>query len=186
MRVYVRARGRLLACVENAECSMQQLSNSAFNVPATTPHPSPPPHTCHSHPPHPHNTNTTKHTHTTKQADREALSAQLSEMEDWLYGDGEDEKKSVYIAKLQELKARGDPIEQRAADDGTRGKAVQQLEAIANQYVALADSSLPAHAHLAAADRETLKKEAGSALAWLQEKVALQSQVYGVWEGCYW
>jgi len=111
------------------------------------------------------------------QADREALSAQLSEMEDWLYGDGEDEKKSVYVTKLEELKARGGPIEQRAADATTRGAAVQQLESIANQYLSLADSSLPAHAHLDAADRETLKKEAGSALSWLQEKVALQSQV---------
>lgn len=34
-------------------------------------------------------------------------------MEDWLYGDGEDEKKSVYVTKLEELRARGDPIEQR-------------------------------------------------------------------------
>lgn len=113
-----------------------------------------------------------------QEADREALSAQLSEMEDWLYGDGEDEKKSVYVTKLEELKARGGPIEQRAADATTRGAAVQQLESIANQYLSLADSSLPAHAHLDAADRETLKKEAGSALSWLQEKVALQSQLH--------
>ena len=94
-----------------------------------------------------------------------------------MYGDGEDEKKSVYVTQLEQLKARGDPIEQRASDDTTRGPAVEQLQSIANQYLALADSSLPAHAHLDAADRETLKKEAGSALSWLQEKVALQSQV---------
>jgi hypothetical protein len=98
-------------------------------------------------------------------------------MEDWLYEDGEDEKKSVYITKLQELKGRGDPIEQRAADFETRGRAVQDLETICNQYLALADSSLPAHAHWESAQRETMKKEAGEALAWLQEKVALQSQV---------
>jgi hypothetical protein len=54
------------------------------------------------------------------QADREALSAQLSSMEDWLYDEGEDETKSVYIAKLAELKAKGDPIAARAAEDETR------------------------------------------------------------------
>jgi heat shock protein 4 len=98
-------------------------------------------------------------------------------MEDWLYEEGEDEKKSVYITKLQELRARGDPIEQRAADASSRGPAVEELESICNQYLSLADSSVPAHAHLEAGDREALRKEAGEALAWLQEKVALQAQV---------
>ena len=30
--------------------------------------------------------------------------AKLQEVEDWLYEDGEDETKGVYIAKLEELK----------------------------------------------------------------------------------
>lgn len=41
-------------------------------------------------------------------------------MEDWLYDEGEDEKKSTYVAKLTELKAKGNPIEARAADEQTR------------------------------------------------------------------
>jgi hypothetical protein len=45
--------------------------------------------------------------------------------------------------------------------------------------VTLADSQLPAHAHLEAADRDTMRKEAGAALEWLNEKVALQAQVRG-------
>ena len=36
-----------------------------------------------------------------KEADRDALAATLSKLEDWLYEDGEDETKSVYVAKLQ-------------------------------------------------------------------------------------
>ncbi len=63
------------------------------------------------------------------QAEREALSAALSETEDWLYGDGEDETKSVYVAKLAELRGRGGPIEERAADDASRpGAWLQQLQ----------------------------------------------------------
>lgn len=36
--------------------------------------------------------------------EREAFLAKLQETEDWLYEDGEDETKGVYIAKLEELK----------------------------------------------------------------------------------
>ncbi|PQQ07871.1 heat shock 70 kDa protein 15-like [Prunus yedoensis var. nudiflora] len=45
--------------------------------------------------------------------EREAFIARLQEVEDWLYEDGEDETKGVYIAKLEELKKQGDPIEER-------------------------------------------------------------------------
>lgn len=37
-------------------------------------------------------------------SDKEELMAKLQETEDWLYEDGEDETKGVYIAKLEELK----------------------------------------------------------------------------------
>lgn len=113
-----------------------------------------------------------------QEADREALSAALSSMEDWLYDEGEDETKSTYVAKLAELKAKGAPIEARAADAETRPAAIEQLQRIASQYVSLADSSLPAHAHLEASDRDTLRKEAQAALDWLNEKVALQAQLH--------
>lgn len=32
------------------------------------------------------------------------MTATLQEVEDWLYEDGEDETKGVYVAKLEELK----------------------------------------------------------------------------------
>ena len=35
------------------------------------------------------------------------FAAKLQETEDWLYEDGEDETKGVYIAKLEELKKVG-------------------------------------------------------------------------------
>lgn len=37
-------------------------------------------------------------------SEREQLTAKLQEVEDWLYEDGEDETKGVYVAKLEELK----------------------------------------------------------------------------------
>eukprot|EP00879_Flechtneria_rotunda_P002596 GHRR01002797.1.p1 GENE.GHRR01002797.1~~GHRR01002797.1.p1 ORF type:complete len:847 (+),score=384.28 GHRR01002797.1:127-2667(+) len=113
-----------------------------------------------------------------QETEREALSAQLSAMEDWLYDEGEDETKSTYVNKLEELRAKGDPIEARAADDAARPAAIEELQSIVNQYLQLADSSLPAHAHFEGSDRETLRREAGAALEWLNEKVALQAQLH--------
>lgn len=55
--------------------------------------------------------------------------------------------------------------------------AVEELRRSAEQYLALADSAAPSVSHLEAADRELLRKEAGAALEWLNEKVALQAQV---------
>jgi heat shock protein 4 len=100
-------------------------------------------------------------------------------MEDWLYEDGEDETKSTYIAKLKELKTVGDPIEQRAADDAGRPEVINELRTLASQYQQVATSELPAHAHLSEEDRGTLLKESEAALAWLNEKISLQSQVGG-------
>lgn len=39
--------------------------------------------------------------------EKEQLSAKLQEVEDWLYDEGEDETKGVYVAKLEELKKVG-------------------------------------------------------------------------------
>jgi hypothetical protein len=38
------------------------------------------------------------------EAEKSTLSSKLQQTEDWLYEDGEDETKGVYIAKLNELK----------------------------------------------------------------------------------
>lgn len=58
---------------------------------------------------------------TCPQADKESLLSALTAMEDWLYDEGEDCGKSVYVAKLDELKKTGDPIEMRWAVAGPRG-----------------------------------------------------------------
>ncbi|KAG2501566.1 hypothetical protein HYH03_000072 [Edaphochlamys debaryana] len=112
-----------------------------------------------------------------KPADREALSAQLNAMEDWLYDEGEDTTKSVYIAKLDELKAKGAPVERRYAEDQTRASALEQLRSVASSYLALARSDKPALAHIGADDRATVTKECEAALAWLSEREALQKQL---------
>ncbi|XP_050303566.1 heat shock 70 kDa protein 4 isoform X2 [Anthonomus grandis grandis] len=45
--------------------------------------------------------------------DREVLVRKLDEMENWLYEEGEDCNKQVYVDKLAELKQEGEPVQQR-------------------------------------------------------------------------
>ncbi len=78
-------------------------------------------------------------------------------MQDWLYDEGEDETKSVYTAKLDELKALGDPIALRHSEVETRGPAASSLTAIANNYLAAAQSNDPKLAHISGEEREKVR-----------------------------
>jgi heat shock protein 4 len=42
---------------------------------------------------------------------RDSLMKQLGEVEEWIYGDGENAQKGVYVSKLEELKEQGGPVE---------------------------------------------------------------------------
>ena len=69
---------------------------------------------------------------------REAFVRKLDGVEDWLYEDGEDELKSVYVAKLIELETIGSPIVERHRQFELRPKAFENLEAViqrANAFV---------------------------------------------------
>ena len=61
------------------------------------------------------------------EADRQAFSEQLSKTEDWLYDEGEDQPKKVYVEKLVALRKTGDPIEQREKEFHERPTAFDEL-----------------------------------------------------------
>lgn len=48
--------------------------------------------------------------------EKEKVRKKCEETEDWLYDEGEDSKKAVYIAKIEELRASAGPIIQRYLD----------------------------------------------------------------------
>ena len=45
--------------------------------------------------------------------DKETFSRFLTETEDWLYEDGEDETRAVYQARLDDMKKMGNPVKHR-------------------------------------------------------------------------
>ena len=63
------------------------------------------------------------------------LPACPQKMEDWLYEEGEDTGKSVYVAKLEELQKLGGPVEMRAAEAASRGPAADQLKVTCAGYM---------------------------------------------------
>lgn len=102
--------------------------------------------------------------------EKEQFIARLQEVEDWLYEDGEDETKGVYIAKLEELKKQGDPIEQRYKEYMERGSVVDQLVYCINSYREAAMSSDPKFEHIDLTEKQKVLNECVEAEAWLREK----------------
>ncbi|KAK6914910.1 Heat shock protein 70 family [Dillenia turbinata] len=102
--------------------------------------------------------------------EREAFTAKLQEVEDWLYEDGEDETKGVYIAKLEELKKQGDPIEERCKEFSERGSVINELAYCINSYREAAVSNDQKFDHIDVAEKQKVLNECVEAEAWLREK----------------
>ena len=106
---------------------------------------------------------------------RESFRELLNNTEDWLYEDGEDESKGVYIQKLDELRSIGNPVEERYNEESKRPGAIAALETACQM---IRQTSLDeAHAHIDAEDLKKVRKECDDAIKWLSEKVELQSSL---------
>ncbi|KAK1416845.1 hypothetical protein QVD17_25962 [Tagetes erecta] len=108
---------------------------------------------------------------------KEAFIAKLQETEDWLYEDGEDETKGVYIAKLEELKKIGDPIEHRYKEHSERGANVDQLASYVNWYRQAAASGDPKYEHIDLSEKQKVLNECSEVENWLREKKQIQDSL---------
>ncbi|KAL6897865.1 hypothetical protein ACP4OV_006824 [Aristida adscensionis] len=102
--------------------------------------------------------------------EKEGLIAKLQVVEDWLYEDGEDETKGVYIAKLEELKKIGDPIEARYKEWTERGFAVEQLTYCIRSFREAALSNDQKFDHIDISEKQKVVNECSEAENWLREK----------------
>ncbi|KAL1559068.1 heat shock 70 kDa protein 14-like [Salvia divinorum] len=111
------------------------------------------------------------------ESEREQLITRLQEVEDWLYEDGEDETKGVYVAKLEELKKQGDPIEERYKEHTERGSVIDQITYCINSYREAAMSTDPKFDHIDVAEKQKVLNECVGAEAWLREKKQQQDSL---------
>ena len=108
------------------------------------------------------------------EGDKSSFNSKLDSMEDWLYEDGEDEAKGVYVQKIGELKAIGDPIEERYNEAASRPEVASNLQAVCKRFTEMATGSDAAYAHIEQGDKDKVTKECADALMWLQDKLAQQ------------
>nr|GEV31076.1 heat shock 70 kDa protein 16 [Tanacetum cinerariifolium] len=102
--------------------------------------------------------------------EREGISRNLQETEDWLYDDGDDESEQAYTGRLEDLRKLVDPIESRYKEEDARAQAIKNLSNCIKQYY-MAAGSLPT------TEKEAVNSECSKAEQWLHEKSHLQDSV---------
>jgi heat shock protein 4 len=66
--------------------------------------------------------------------ERDAISSLSYKIEDWLYEDGADQTKGVYVQKLDEIKKLGEPIAHRKTEENNRIITSEELFKTLNNY----------------------------------------------------
>ena len=109
-------------------------------------------------------------------ADKDRLQSLMSAAENWLYSEeGEEATKSVYLAKLQELKSIGGPVAERFREHDALPAAAQLLRQFIAEYSAMAASTEERYAHIDAAERSKVKVACEAKERWLSDVLAKQA-----------
>ncbi|KAK2721417.1 hypothetical protein QYM36_003639, partial [Artemia franciscana] len=109
-----------------------------------------------------------------KPNDRQRLLSKLEEMENWLYEDGEDCQKSVYVQKIEDLRKLGDPPKDRKREYELRPKVIEELCAglqKARKFVDSFASGDDKYSHIDAAEVQKLEKALQEKQIWLDQKM---------------
>ncbi|MFS8025668.1 putative Heat shock protein 70 family [Helianthus anomalus] len=102
--------------------------------------------------------------------ERDGISRNLQETEDWLYEDGDDETEQAYTGRLQDLRKLVEPVESRYKEEDARAQATKALSNCINKYRTAANS-------LPAAEKEAVHSECTKTEQWLLEKSQLQASM---------
>ncbi|KAG8128660.1 putative Heat shock 70 kDa protein [Naja naja] len=109
--------------------------------------------------------------------DRNSFTLKLEDTENWLYEEGEDQPKQVYIDKLAEMKAVGQPIQARFQESEERPKAFEELGKHVQQYMKAVHAFKEKdeqYDHLDPAEMAKVEKSANEAMEWMNNKLNLQ------------
>ncbi|XP_029028800.1 heat shock 70 kDa protein 4a isoform X2 [Betta splendens] len=112
------------------------------------------------------------------EADRDAFSLKLEDTETWLYEDGEDQQKQVYIDKLAELKRFGQPIYNRYMEAEERPKAFEELGKQIQMYMKIIEAYKAKdeqYEHLDELEVTRVDKQVNDAMTWMNGKINQQN-----------
>ncbi|KAL1262383.1 hypothetical protein QQF64_007648 [Cirrhinus molitorella] len=113
------------------------------------------------------------------ESDRDVLSLKLEDTEVWLYEDGEDQPKQVYIDKLTELKTLGQPIQERYTEFEERPKAFDELGRQLQQYMKIVEAfktKEEQYDHLDEAEVQKVDRMVNDVMIWMNSKMNQQSK----------
>ncbi|KAH9484808.1 Heat shock protein hsp88 [Psilocybe cubensis] len=112
-----------------------------------------------------------------KAEEKAKLLAGLSEAEEWLYTEeGEEATKSAYVARLDALKAIGDPIVFRYREVDERKKAAANLRETLDNYMSQATSSEEKYAHIEEKDKQAVIEKVATIRKWLEDQSVRQGE----------
>lgn len=112
------------------------------------------------------------------EADRDTFSLKLEDTENWLYEDGEDQQKQVYIDKLAELKKMGQPIYSRYIESVERPKAFEELGRQIQMYMKIIEAykaKEEQYNHLDELEVTRVDKQVNDAMVWMNGKMNQQN-----------
>uniref|UniRef100_A0A8C1UNG2 Heat shock protein 4a n=1 Tax=Cyprinus carpio TaxID=7962 RepID=A0A8C1UNG2_CYPCA len=111
------------------------------------------------------------------EADRDSFSLKLEDTENWLYEEGEDQQKQVYIDKLAELKKLGEPILNRYMEAEERPKALDELGRQIQQYMKVVEAYKDElYDHLDELEMTKVEKQVNETMTWMNNNMNLQSK----------
>uniref|UniRef100_A0A8C2CJ09 Heat shock protein 4b n=1 Tax=Cyprinus carpio TaxID=7962 RepID=A0A8C2CJ09_CYPCA len=113
------------------------------------------------------------------ESDRDALSLKLEDTEVWLYEDGEDQPKQVYVDKLIDLKSLGQPIQDRYTEFEERPRAFDELGRQLQQYMKIVEAyktKEELYDHLEEAEVQKVDRMVNDVMIWMNSKMNQQSK----------
>ncbi|KAF7727708.1 adenyl-nucleotide exchange factor sse1 [Apophysomyces ossiformis] len=101
----------------------------------------------------------------------------LNAVVDWIYDEGDDAPKSVYVEKLEGLKRIGNPVVERYREAEERPRAERALRATLERLTAEALSSDEKYSHIPPHEKQDIVDRCDRARRWLEEQLAKQANI---------
>jgi len=108
--------------------------------------------------------------------EKDTLSKLFEQTEEWLYSEGADATKSVYVKKLEELRAIGDPIGKRKYEYENRYEALVAIKNAIEGFRSTATSADPKYDHISKEEREKVISESATVEKWLTDMMMKQDK----------
>jgi heat shock protein 4 len=113
----------------------------------------------------------------TNEEDSQKFRKMLDDAENWLYDEGFDQTKSVYVQKLDSLKVLGDPMTKRKYEAEHRIETANALRSAIEQFRATATSEDPKYDHIEKSEKSKILDECDSLEKFVNDSITKQDKL---------